>query len=66
MVTNEGEPLHTVTISTLPPIWFYNSTDAWGYGQSIKDLLPSLRVNITDADGGCVELEENGWVHANA
>ena len=68
MASNEGEPLHTVTIHTrnLPrAIYFDAGADAHEYASSLKALLPQLRIEITDTDGGCVELQENGWSRVN-
>ena len=71
MVTNEGEPLHTVTIH-IATYGFHLNTQfdtgeaAHEYARTQKTLNPAITVNVTDAAGGCVELEENGWSRVNA
>ena len=73
VATNEGEPLHTVTIrdpdrtDSIPTVWrFESGSEAYGYARTTKTKWSHLEVTVTDEDNRTVEIKENGWslVHA--
>ena len=81
-VTNEGEPLHTVTEYTkYPPGYnlarfdteFEKGADAHAYARETKDngsrfegTGKDFKVTVTAPDGGTVEIKANGWSRVNA
>ena len=70
VVTNEGEPLHTVTINTETgqrTIYrFRKGRFAHMAARTFKTTVPSREVIVTNTAGNTVELQENGWSRVNA
>ncbi len=69
--SNEGDPLHTVTITDTTLDWpqkvsFNSRVEAHEYARTIKTRWPDAQVIVTDQDDGVVELRTNGWSRVRA
>ena len=71
VVTNEGEPLHTVTIHTEGSPYsqerlFLIGTEAHQYARETINAHPPITVTVTDSQGRTVDIQSNGWSRVNA
>ena len=71
MVTNEGEPLHTITIhDNETGGQRTHHTDDWAaayaFARKMRRRYNGSKVTITDPSGHTITIRENGWSRVNA
>ena len=69
MATNEGEPLHTITIHDNETgcqriHYIDNRVAAHAFARIIHTRYNGSRIDVTDGEGQTITIRENGWSRA--